>query len=443
MQSQGKSPYNRPGAVVTEPENAILPLALIIIFGIFATTLPQPQVLGRLPLQYVLKNEIHVTKTQMASFFFLCGLAWYFKPFAGILTDAFPLFGTRRRSYILIASILACFSWIAIIFVPHTYSALLWTAIIINVFMVVGSTVTGGFLVEAGQRLKATGRLTALRQVVQNFCTLVNGPIGGWLATAAVTGGLMRTGVLNAAGVLAIFPIAWVFLRERKVEVNADVVLGNAAKQLRTIFTSGTLWFALFFIGLFYFSPGFSTPLFYKQSEELKLSPQFIGNLGIYSGGAGILAALLYGQLIKQVNIRLLIFIGIFCAAAGTLFYLFYTGPNRAILIEAQNGFFFTFAEVSLMDLAARATPKGCEALGYSLILSMRNVALFSADIIGSRLSDNKWPFAWLVFLNAGTTALVLIFLPFLPRAIMQGKDTKASEEREVVTETMPREGEV
>src|SRR4051794_8109710 len=71
-------------------------LALIIIAGIFATTLPQPQVMGRLPLTHVLKDELHVSKSALASFFFLCGLAWYFKPFAGILTDAFPLFRTRR-----------------------------------------------------------------------------------------------------------------------------------------------------------------------------------------------------------------------------------------------------------------------------------------------------------------------------------------------------------
>jgi pimeloyl-ACP methyl ester carboxylesterase len=33
-----------------------LHLALVIVFGIFATTLPQPQALGKLPLQFLLKN---------------------------------------------------------------------------------------------------------------------------------------------------------------------------------------------------------------------------------------------------------------------------------------------------------------------------------------------------------------------------------------------------
>ena len=91
-------------------------LALIIIFGIFSTTMAQPQALGRLPLQFLLKNDVHVTREQMAEFFFWCGLAWYLKPFAGILTDAFPFFGTRRRHYLLFSSVLTALCWIGMAF---------------------------------------------------------------------------------------------------------------------------------------------------------------------------------------------------------------------------------------------------------------------------------------------------------------------------------------
>src|SRR5271165_3227216 len=55
----------------------------------------------------------------------------------------------------------------------------------------------------------------------------------------------------------------------------------------------------IIFIGLFYFSPGFSTPLFYIQTDSLHFSKQGIGNLGVFSGGFSILAAVLYSQLIN------------------------------------------------------------------------------------------------------------------------------------------------
>jgi len=365
-----------------------------------------------------------VTREQMAAFFFWCALAWYLKPVAGILTDAFPLFRTRRRHYLLISSALACASWIAMSFVPHRYGALLWGAMIVNLFMVMASTVIGAFLVEAGQSLGATGRLTALRMAVNYFCGLVVGPLGGLLATV----GFMWTTGANAAFVFSIFPIAYIFLRERPAARDrASEVFHNAGQQLMTIVRSRNLWMALLFIALFYFSPGFSTPLFYRQTDELHFSKQAIGNLGVFSSFFGILATVVYSQLIRRVQIRTMLLIGVATAAAGTLLYLFYSTWIRAIFIESQNGLFFSLAELALLDLAARATPKGCEGLGYSLMLSIRNVAGSGADIVGSHLADHKWPFASLVFLNAGTTAIVLLLLPFLPAALMRSKDRAAN----------------
>ena len=81
-------------------------------------------------------------------------------------------------------------------------------------------------------------------------------------------------------------------------------------------------------------------------------------------------------------------------------------------------------SELALMDLAVRATPRGGESLGFALMMSARNFALKGSDVIGSWLIDSHgWSFHHLVWLNAGTTALILVFIPFLPRLIMEHKD--------------------
>jgi hypothetical protein len=79
-------------------------------------------------------------------------------------------------------------------FIPLTYGSLLMGAMMVELFMVMGSTVTGAFLVEA--------------------------------------------------------------------------------QQLKTIMRSKGLWTTLLFVALFHFSPGFTTPLFYKQTDELHFSNQ-------------------------------------------------------------------------------------------------------------------------------------------------------------------------
>jgi BT1 family len=396
-------------------------LGLVIVFGIFATTLPQTAALGRLPLQFLLKNEVGVTREQMAAFFFWSYFAWYLKPVAGILTDAFPFFGTRRRHYLLFSSVLAALSWIGMNFLPHNYGSLLLSAMMLTLFLAMASTVIGAILVEAGQRTGATGRLTALRLLVANFCGLIRGPLGGLLSTA---GFMWATGA-NAAFALTIFPIAYIFVKEQHVAQDRSIVVfQNAGHQLMTIIRSRNLWMALLFIWLFYFSPGFSTPLFYKQTDELHFSKQAIGNLSVFSSAFAILSTILYWHLTKLVHIRILLLIGVATSAAGALLFLFYSTWTRALFIESQNGFFSGFAELAILDLAARATPKGCEGLGYSLMLSVFTVAMYGADVVGSYLADHQWPFANLVYLNAGTTAIVLLLLPFLPAALMRSKDT-------------------
>src|SRR5258705_7291286 len=112
-----------------EDRKLLLRAAIVIAIGVLGTTLAQPQVLGRLPLQNLLKNELHVDRAANAAFFFWAGLAWYFKPIAGVLTDAFPVFGSRRKSYILISTVLAVLSWVGLYATPHHYQDLLWTCI--------------------------------------------------------------------------------------------------------------------------------------------------------------------------------------------------------------------------------------------------------------------------------------------------------------------------
>jgi hypothetical protein len=182
-------------SIQQRPRKALAYAALVIVAGVLATTLAQSQVLARLPLQNLLKNELHADRTANAAFFFWAGLAWYLKPFAGILTDAFPLFGNRRKSYILMSATLAALSWLALIVTPHEYRKLLFVVIVINTFMMIASTAVGGYMVETAQATSGSGRLTAIRQFIQQACLVINGPAAGYFAsiafgwTAAACGG--------------------------------------------------------------------------------------------------------------------------------------------------------------------------------------------------------------------------------------------------------------
>jgi hypothetical protein len=404
------------------PNKAFTYAALVIVVGVFATTLAQTQVLARLPLQNLLKNELHVDRTTNAAFFFWAGLAWYLKPLAGILTDAFPLFGSRRKSYILVSATLAGVSWLALTVTPHQFRSLLSVAIVINAFMMIASTAVGGYMVETAQATSRSGRLTAIRQFVQQTSFVINGPTAGYLASIA-----FRWTATACGGILFLLvPVTILFLRERRQHPDRREVLTHAKTQLVNIATARTMWAAAGLMALFYIAPGFTTALFYKQQNELHFTTQTQGFLGLISGVCGILAAVGYGILCRRLNLRMLLVWCMLAATVANLGYLFYSSLGRAQAIEGLNGFGYTLAELALMDLAVRSTPTGSEGLGFSIMISVRNLALFGTDWFGASLLDHHHlSFASLVIANSATTLIAVPLVFLLPRAIVGRRDAE------------------
>jgi hypothetical protein len=98
------------------------------------------------------------------------------------------------------------------------------------------------------------------------------------------------------------------------------------------------------------------------------------------------------------------------------------------MVVEGIVGMTGTVAELALMDLAARATPRGGEALGFALMMSVRNLAVGGSDVMSSSLADRfHLSFSTLVLLNAGTTLLSLLAIPFLPAVLVDRRDGQAA----------------
>ncbi|MBV9123979.1 MAG: hypothetical protein JO112_11525, partial [Planctomycetes bacterium] len=93
-----------------EPNKYLRRDLIFIAYAALITTLSQTQVLGDLPIRKQLMN-FGADETAVSLFIFWSGLAWYLKPAFGLVIDAFPLLGTRRRWYMISAAALAALSW--------------------------------------------------------------------------------------------------------------------------------------------------------------------------------------------------------------------------------------------------------------------------------------------------------------------------------------------
>jgi Na+/melibiose symporter-like transporter len=383
--------------------------------GFFLLTLVNPKFgLGLLPLQFLLKDQLHLVPLEVASFFALAGLPWYLKPLAGMLSDLVPFGRSRRRAYLTGSALLLALAWLGLAVGPRAFNYLLGALLLLNAAFVIFQATLSATLVEGGQELAASGRLSSSRSTMEYVAVLCVGPASGWLAARSF--GLTGSVCALLAFGLVLLGLA---LRERAPQAGITAK-ARTRESISNVFRSKSMWSATAFFALLSFSPGFQTPLFYYKTNTLTFSSGFLGNLMLIGAASGALGAMTYGLACRRFPLRLLLFAGVGLDALAESFYVFYESENSAIIIEAIGGVVRGFAWLPILDLLVRAIPRGSEGMGAALEFSAANVSLAASDLLGSYLYETLgFSFSNLVWLNVGTTLLILLCIPWLPAGIM------------------------
>jgi hypothetical protein len=105
------------------------------------------------PLNYYLKTAQGWTPVQITAFITLFNLPWIIKPLYGLISDFVPLFGYRRKGYLVLANVAAIAGFIVVTQLAAPSD--LFIALTVTAYaMAISSTLCGAVLVENGQRLR-------------------------------------------------------------------------------------------------------------------------------------------------------------------------------------------------------------------------------------------------------------------------------------------------
>src|SRR5579863_9665720 len=111
-----------PASTVAPLRDRVLTNRLLIFFALVYVVEGVGQVGGLIaqPLSYFLKEVHGWTPLQVTAYLTIFYFPWIIKPIYGALSDFVPLFGYRRKSYLLAANIcaIAGFLWITQLAVP-------------------------------------------------------------------------------------------------------------------------------------------------------------------------------------------------------------------------------------------------------------------------------------------------------------------------------------
>jgi len=367
------------------------------------------------PLNYYLKASQGWTPVQITGFITLFNLPWIIKPLYGLISDFVPLFGYRRKSYLLLVNVaaMAGFVWVTQLTAPgDLFIPLMLTAYT----MAISSTLCGAVLVENGQRLHESGTFVNQQWLWFNIAAMAAAILGGQLVQHLSPAGALH----GAAAIVAVAPLAVIagtlfLVPEKKVAIDLQG-MKNTLAGLRTSFHRRELWLIAVFMFLYYFSPGLSTPLYFTMTDSLHFSQGYIGILSSIASAGWVLGALLYRRFLGELTLKNLLNLSIALGTLATAAFLLLANEASAAVIYFCSGFSAMLATVATLTLAADYCPPRAEGFAFAVLMSIINLATSLADNVGSFLythlfDHNVRP---LIMISAAFTAFAFVLVPLL-----------------------------
>jgi MFS family permease len=367
------------------------------------------------PLSFYLKEAHGWTAVQVTAYLAVFNFAWIIKPAYGVFSDLVPIFGYRRKTYLIGANVVAvaAYLWTTQISAP---GELVWALQLTAYAMAISSTVCGAVLVENGQRLGESGHFVNQQWLWFNAAAMAAAIIGGQLVQRLSPLGALHT----AAGIVAVAPAAvllgtLLLVPEERTHLDVATLRGTLG-GLGKAFRKRELWIVGLFLFLYYFSPGFATPLYYAMTDSYKFEQGFIGILGSITSAGWIVGALLYPKLFETMSSRRLLNLSIALGTVTTAAYLLLFNEASAALLSFCSGFSAMLATVATVTLAADYCPRQTEGFSFAVMMSLINLATASGDIVGSLLFDHLFhqKLAPLILVSAAFTAFAFVLVPLL-----------------------------
>ena len=367
------------------------------------------------PLNYYLKQTFGWTPVQVTAYLTILNLPWIIKPIYGIVSDFLPLFGYRRKAYLVIANAAAAgaYCWVTQITQP---SELIFVLLLTAYAMAISSTLCGAILVENGQRLGASDAFVNQQWLWFNIAALASGFIGGQLVERLSPAAALHA----AAAIIVVAPLAVVstvgfLISEPRSRIDLPE-MKKTFTSLLAAFTLRELWFVGAFLFLYYLSPGLGTPLYYHMTDDLKFSQEYIGILGSISSAGWIAGALLYRRFFKGITARTLLNLSILFGTLTTAAFLLLWDEAAAAVINFFSGLAGMIAFVATLTLAADYCPQRAEGFAFAALMSITNFSGALSDNIGSFLYEHLFNrnLDPLILVSAASTALAFAFVPML-----------------------------
>ncbi|MGH7832889.1 MAG: MFS transporter [Candidatus Binatia bacterium] len=429
------------------------------------------------------KDTLKLTPAEVAGIAFWLGLPWSMKMVAGAASDVYPLFQSRRTSYLLLGAILSLFGYAMMATVIDTKAMFLVAMLLVTVGFMVQDVIADALTVEIAENDEEIGQIQALGRMALLAGSISVAYLGGWLAGVIGTRGVFAVAmILPALVALAAF---WVRERPReRAPAVSEGTLGGASPKLviliglgyaalgvllesfqipfaqeivlvvsglligfllKQVGISRSVMIAALVIFLFRATPSVGQGYSYWAIDRLGFDQEFLGVLAQVSSVLSLVGLLVFR---KTIVSRPVSFTLLWVVIAGTILYLpsigLFYGANEWLGISART---FAFIDttisaplaqltmVPMLVLIAKTAPRGAEATMFAIMASLMNLALSASELLTRYLNtvfdvtQEDYSNLGRLMITVGIISLLpLVALPLLRRAERNGSEAPAAE---------------
>ena len=391
--------------------------------------------LARLAVSFFLKDELGLSPAEVSGLFGIVALPWIIKPVFGFISDGLPIFGYRRRPYLVLSGIIGTVSWIALATVVHSPIAATCAIALGSLSVAISDVIVDSLVVERA-RVESQAEAGSLQALCWGTTAV------GSLITAYFSGLLLEHFTTRTVfEITALFPLivsaaAW-FISEVPVEKATDVnhnwlTVKDQIKQLRQAITQKSIWLPTAFVFIWQATPTADAAFFFFTTNELGFQPEFLGRVRLVTSIASIVGIWIFQRYLKTVPFRVIFgWSTLLSAVLGMTMLLLVTHANRSLGIGDRwfslgDSLVLTvmgqIAYMPVLVLAARLCPPGVEATLFALLMSVSNLASMVSYQLGAGLmhllgiAQNNFDNLWILVIIANlSTLLPLPFLHWLP----------------------------
>uniref|UniRef100_A0A3B0MTG7 BT1 family/Major Facilitator Superfamily, putative n=1 Tax=Theileria annulata TaxID=5874 RepID=A0A3B0MTG7_THEAN len=372
--------------------------------------------LSNLAIYYMFKDDFGLSPAQMTLLYSIPAIPYVIRPAMAYLTDTIPIFGTRRRHYLILNSLIQSSSFLFMGLVPIS---LFFSTI--ELFLI---TFTLAFCMTIAEALVVEN----ISDGTDNLSGFIGIKAFSALLVSYFSGSLLEKYPKQRLFLItSLFPLLITFFAYFMKEEKTDIVYqSHPLKDLTKFLKEPSIFHPCVFMFLVVITPGYEDAFLYYTIDVLGYSPSFMGVLRLIYGISIVLGIAVCRLFFKNTSIKKLL---IWSTLIVNILYpfpaLITSGLSKKLGIPDKplvlcGGFLmeaiFEIQVMPFLTYTTRVTPKGLEASVFAAIMTIKSVGIFSCKLFTALttflfgIDNHKYEHLTSYILFCTTTAMAVMF---------------------------------